>query len=384
MKKRDTLMSRVLNSFRYERSPIRSYEITESSKRRIAPSVSDFLGAAEGASSKLVQSRVQLYNHYQQTLMYDDTVSTLMEKRLDNIANKNIMLYRNGEPLEEENYFLKSPKFTEFITDVVMTRFWGMGLFVFDVMNYQNSLWFDYERIPIKHINPYTGHVLKSEHDSEGIPYTEDDQALFLGDPNDLGYLLQITLLSLYGRYGMYRYANYLDLASENFTTIKYRGNADDSMFDSFLKRESDGSLTTTSASVPADVDISRETQSSSQQNTLFENYSKLIEERQTKLILGNSMTTDSGSSYSQALVHQSEQYSKYASDERYLMNTLNYEFKDYLWIWGIENTEGLEFRMVPTNREELGSKLANYQALKDLGMVFTSEELRSTFGEIL
>lgn len=111
----------------------------------------------------------------------------------------------------------------------------------------------------------------------------------------------------------------------------------------------------------------------------------KMIKEELTILVLGQTMTTEDGSSRSQAEVHEDEQKSKYSSDEVFVLDTLNFEFVDYLKIWFPEiNTDKVRFKFEPTNIDELFDKLKIYERLKNVGIAFSDEELRETFKEIL
>ena len=372
------------DAFKYEGDRSRKFKIIEMSKQRITPAIDKYVEALEAASSKLLQMRVMLYDSYLTTLMVDNHVSSLLDKRLENITNKTLVLTKDDEIIDDVTYFLKSPKFREFTKELILAKFWGFQLFEFYQKEYEGRLWFDYSVIPHKHINPYRKEVLVNQTDDTGVPFSERNDCLFVGDEDDLGLLSKITLLSLYRRLGMFSYSKYLDLASENFTTLKVRGYDDDKNMDNIAKaienRAGGGLL-----QVPDGVDLQMDNQSSTSQNQLFENYMKMIKEELTILVLGQTMTTEDGSSRSQAEVHQKEQKSKYSSDEIYVLDVLNYEFVDYLNLWfPMINTSDVEFKFIPTNEDEISDKLENYERLRNLGVVFTDEELREIFKDIL
>jgi len=362
------------------------FPIEERSIQRISPKIDEFVQALDSASSKIVQNRSALYDHYLRTLMIDTHVTSLLEKRFDNIINKHLVLFKGDEEVEEASYFLKDPKFSAFLRDILMTKFWGMNLFEFNKIKDEedeNKFWFDYKLIPHKHINPYKKHVLRHQEDSEGKPWANHDNVMFLGHPDDLGLLSKITLLSIYKRYGMYAYSNYVDLASENFTVYKGRGLSDDEAWEKTqidMFRKGGGGV----LEVPEGVEVNQQNQSSSSQNTLFENYMKMLKDEMAILILGQTMTTDEGGSYAQAKVHEDEQEDKLSGDDQYILNALNYEFIDYLKLYGFEITKEHKFKFVPTSKEEIKLKLKNYQTLKELGVEFTNDELREQFKELL
>ena len=372
------------NAFPYEQDKLKNFKIVEVSKQRITPAIDKYIEALEAASSKLLQMRVTLYDSYLTTLMVDNHVASLLAKRLENITNKTLVLTQNDEVIEDVTYFLKSPKFRDFTKDIIMAKLWGFQLFEFDTVEYKDKLWFDYGVIPHKHINPYRREVLENQTDESGISFDERNDCLFIGDEDDLGLLSKITLLSLYRRLGLFSYSKYLDLASENFTTLKVRGYDNDDNMNSIAKaienRAGGGLL-----QIPDGMDLQMDNQSSQSQNQLFENYMKMIKEEITVLLLGQTMTTEDGSSRSQAEVHEGEQQSKYSSDEIYVLDVLNYEFVDYLNLWFPSiNTSEVEFKFLPTNEDEITDKLKNYERLRNLGVLFTDDELRETFKDII
>lgn len=377
-------LQRFLNTFAPTKEASAKHKIVEFAKRRISPSVDDFVNAVEAALSKTQQTRITLYDHYKQTLLFDNVVTSLIEKRLDNIDNKKVVLYKGEAPVEDINYFLSAPEFRLFLRDIVMSKkFWGFGLFEFDEYEYDNKKWFRHKVIPIKHVNPYAVEILEMQNDSNGWAVGDRNDYMFIGDPDDLGLMLQVTLLSLYRRLGMFNYGKYVDLASENFMQLVQREFTDNaniaSLQDSISKRAAGGIL-----SLPDGVDLRSENQSSSQQNQLFEGYMQLLKDELAVLILGQTMTTEDGASRSQAEVHQIEQGAKYSADEQMIVDILNYEFKDRLPLWGFEVTSDMRFALEPTSYEELNMNLRNLKALKELGLELTTDELKEKFKEIL
>lgn len=377
------IMQRVQNAFRYEPEISKRFKVYELPINRQLPSVDLYMQALDGASSKIVQHRTSLYDFYHVMLRIDSYVASLMEKRLENIGNKTVQIEYDGKPMEELDYFFTAPKFRTFLEDVILTKFWGFNLFEFDHIKYRDRLWFDYSVIPHKHVNPYRKEVLANQMDMEGTPYDNKPGVLFVGDVDDLGLFSKVTLLSIYKRLGLFNYSKYVDLASENFTQLKVKGYVDDSNIHSIqqqLEKRAGGVL-----SVPEGMDMEFDNQTSTSQNQLFENYMKLLQEELAILILGQNMTTQDGSSRSQAEVHKAEQNDKFASDERYILDVLNYEFVDFLPLWGFEyDTSKLKFKFLPNTSDELKRKLEEYKTLKDLGVVFTDNELRDTFKDLI
>ena len=361
-------------------------EIVEMSRGMVAPMIDQYMSAVSGAESKIVQNRVPYYDHILQMLTVDSFVTSMLEKRLDNINNKRLILVdrNSNEELEQYSDFFEAPKFRQFKRDYLLTQFWGFSLFEFHKTDFRGQKWFDYYRYPNKHVNPYTGEILKHQFDKNGVKVVgKYINYSFVGDPDSLGMFVQLCLLSIYKRYIMFDYAKYIDLASENFVTMLVKSysdaNAADQLRRALKNRASGGVLER-----PEGLEVDFANMSSSQQNALFENAIKMIKEEIMILVLGQTMTTEDGSSRSQSEVHLQQQNEKLASDERSFVDYMNYDFWEMLPIWDLPKNPNFEFRLVPTSEYSINRRLIDYKLLQELGLKFTEEELRDKFSEIL
>lgn len=357
------------------------FEIRELPKGKITISVDNYVSAADSASSSIIQNRVTLYNHYDQTMMFDYYFKSLLTKRLTNIERKRLVLLDNDKEYEDINYFLEAPKFRQFLQDIILTKFYGMSLFEFQVTKDKHGKdWFDYYKIPIKHINPFRREVVAMETQESGESFDKPD-CLFLGDKDDLGLMLQCTLLSLYRRLGLFDYGKYVDLASENFTQLITREYGDNEGANNLLKNLSErggGGV----FNAPPGVEISSENQSSSQQNQLFDNYLKMLKEEMAIFVLGQTMTTEDGSSRSQAEVHQAEQGHIFQGDDKYVIDTLNYDVYDYMHMWGFEMKPSMRFAFVPFEDDNV-DEVTEAESRKEQAKLRSSGEGAKTIIEL-
>lgn len=361
-------------------------QIVETTPYRVSPSVDEYIKALDIAKSKQIQSRVLLYDHYLATMELDAMVTSLLNKRFGNIEHKTIQLINKNtnEADESFNVFLNSHRFKDFLIDILKTKLWGFNVFEFNILEKFDNVYFDYFLFPHKHINPYRKEILKQQFDSTGISFDNRSDIMMIGNADNLGLLSQITLLSIYKRYGLFNYSRYAELASENFTQLKATGAVDDKAMQNIqtsLRDRGRGGV----IGMPEGMDLTFENQSSSQQNQLFESYQKMLKEELAILILGQTMTTFDGSSRSQAEVHSDEQDSLFASDERYILNTLNFNFISYLnyWFPNVDISK-YEFKLKVNSTVELKKQLDEYKVLKELGIMFTNDELRTKFKDLL
>lgn len=364
-------------------SKSKKFKIVDLSPTRVTASIDDFIQAVDAASNPIRQYRLQLYVHYLQTLKFDPFVKGLIEKRLENLTNKELVAYRGDEPADDINEFCKSPQFIDFVKDILLQgKFFGMGVFEFDKEIWNGYELFKYKTLPIMHINPFEKEILQTPMDSKGTSFENLQDYLFVGNEEDLGLMLQVTLLSLYKRWGMVNYGKYMDLASENFAQLKVRDYGDEESLQN-LQTQIDKRGAGGAARMPDNWNVEFDNQASSQQNTLFENFDEMIKDDLAIFILGQTMTTQDGSSRAQADVHLEEQKEKYNSDEQYVAHFLNYNFVDHLSYWGL-NPAGVRWQFETSKIEGQTRKLRNYKHLKELGVEFTDEELRKEFDEII
>ncbi|MFW6377518.1 MAG: phage portal protein family protein, partial [bacterium] len=262
----------VVNIIRRETSTKEKwFDLIESSVLRIQPRLDLYLQAVELSLDKRVQNRNLLYDFYFNTLIVDDVVYSLIDKRLDNISNKSIYLVdSNNEVIEDYKYFFEAPKFRRFLRDIVMSKFWGFQLFGFKKYNWEGKDWFDYVSINHKHVDPYNQHITKTQFDSTPVlDFAEHPEFLFVGDADDLGMMAKVTKLSIMLRQGDFWYGKYADLASENFTQIQKKGLVDEKTLQKInqqMQRRSGGAMLETDDN----LNLKFHNQSSSQQNQLY------------------------------------------------------------------------------------------------------------------
>lgn len=356
------------------------FEVRKETTHIIPSDIQQFTSSLQLARSAYVQERAYLYDMYQNALDFDSALNTVIKKRLLATSGKALWYVVNDKQVEEAKTIINSPRFTNFIDDLILSKvFWGMGLVQIKQTKWGGQLLFDYDLIPIKHIDPYEK-MVRFEQFSSGSKdksYSNVKTALFIGAPDDLGLLLPATLLCLYKREAINQWMNYVRLAGNNFEKIKYRGAIPDplirkSVIDRLSQRNSN------TIDLPEGLDVEFENISSSSQNELFEGVVRYYNDEITKLVLGQTMTTDSGSSRSQAEVHERTQETLFDSDSKFVLDFLNYEFIDLLSMFGLPT--GGRWKYVE-NSSTRRLQMADLDIkLKELGVIWTNDELRERY----
>jgi len=345
----------------------------------INANISEYKSAFIAAHGKYIQQRTKIYDIYQNALDFDAHLVGLIKRRLLNTSGK-VFQYvdSNGEPSEAvAEWISNNPTFTKLIDDILMVKFWGMGLFEL-YPDTEGSI-LDYTLIPIKHVDPFEKMVRREQStvsNQSDVSWTGMDNVVFVGDGNDYGLLQQLALLAMYKRAAMGDWAQYSQLAGTNFRTVKYRGAQPDNKTRRNI-RDIINSAGNGTIDLPNDIDVETSNQTSSSQNQLFENYIQYLDDQMTKLVLGQTMTTEDGSSRSQAEVHERTQDDIFDADGKYVLDLLNHKFDTALSGYGIE---GGTWEFVESNTQQQMEEIERDLKLKELGVVFTNEEIREKY----
>ena len=358
-----------------------SFTIVEQPTQIISAEIANFKIAIQAAKGQYSQQRGMIYDMYQNAIDFDSILIGLIEQRLIATTGKKLQYLVNEEPSPRGKALTDTPLFNEFIRDVVLSQvFWGMGLFEFGKKKWNNQELFDYFQIPIKHIDPYQKVVRETQYSSSQNDKTYEgiDNVLFVGEKDNFGLLQQLTMLALYKRAAINDWAKYTKLAGTNFRILKYRGAQ-------LGKKEREGVLDKVSnfaggaVDLPQDIDLTTENQTSSSQNALFENYVAYLDEQMTKIVLGSTMTTDNGSSRSQAEVHERTTETLLDADSAMLLNVLNYDFYEIgVKMYGLP--EGGRWSYIENAGTKQLEQIEMDLKLKELGLLFTNEEIRAKY----
>lgn len=358
-----------------------SFTIVEQPTQIISAEIANFKIAIQAAKGKYSQQRGMIYDMYQNAIDFDSILIGLIEQRLIATTGKKLQYLVNEEPSPQGKALTDTPLFNEFIRDVVLSQvFWGMGLFEFSKKKWNNQELFDYFQIPIKHIDPYQKVVRETQYSSSQNDKTYEgiDNVLFVGEKDNFGLLQQLTMLALYKRAAINDWAKYTKLAGTNFRILKYRGAQ-------LGKKEREGVLDKVAnfaggaVDLPQDIDLTTENQTSSSQNALFENYVAYLDEQMTKIVLGSTMTTDNGSSRSQAEVHERTTETLLDADGAMLLNVLNYDFYEIgVKMYGLP--EGGRWSYIENAGTKQLEQIEMDLKLKELGLLFTDEEIRAKY----
>lgn len=357
------------------------YTIVPQPSQMLPAEIARYRDAVVSARGQYVQERGMLYDYYQMAMDFDAVLQSVVQKRLIATTGKRLQyVMPDGMEWSGSAEFTAAPAWQRFISDYLMAEvFTGMGLFEFGVEEVGGRRWFTYASIPPKHIDPYQLVVRRTAFSTstDDQSWADDPLVRFVGQAEVGGLMLQLALLALQKRSAMNDWASYCQLAGNNFMIIDYKGELPDDMTRQRAREIVYNAGRGVMDKIPG-VDIEAKNLSSSSQNQLFENYVAYLDAAMTKLVLGQTMTTEDGSSRSQAEVHERVQETIVDADGRRLLNFLNYEIADLHPMYGIPAGGRWQFAESATllTQRQIEMDLR----LRELGYVWTQEEIKQRY----
>ena len=307
--------------------------------RRFGIDIADFTTAVRAAENVDFPRRSRLYDLYADILM-DTHLSCVIEKRRNAVLSADIEFRRGGMPDEAVNEQIRSPWFSRLVADIIDAKMWGFTLCQF----YRQDEWIDYDLIPRKHADPVRRLILRHQTDITGTPWDEYPDLLFVGRPDDLGLLAKAAPWVIYKRNTTGDWSQFSEVFGMPIQEYTYDTDDEDSRQRAIDDAANAGSLAVfvhgkdTSLNL---VEAAGKTGSAEVYERLCERCNNEI----SKLILGNTLTTESADNGTQALgtVHKKVEDRVAQADRRYVLDVLNYDMADIFLRLGI-NTDGGEF----------------------------------------
>lgn len=307
--------------------------------RRFGIDIADYTAAIRTAENVDFPRRYKLYDMYADILM-DSHLSCVIEKRRNAVLCSDIEFRRDGKPDDKVNEQIRSPWFSRLVSDIIDSRFWGFTLCQF----FKDGEWIDYNLIPRKHADPVRRIILRHQTDITGIAWDEYPDLLFVGRPDDLGLLAKAAPWVIYKRNTTGDWSQFSEIFGMPIQEYTYDTDDEGSRERAISDAANVGSLATfvhgkdTSLNL---IEAGNKTGSADVYERLCERCNNEI----SKLFLGNTLTTESSDTGTQALgtVHKKGEDKITQSDRLYVLDVLNYEAAEILARMGID-TAGGEF----------------------------------------
>ena len=307
--------------------------------KRFNIDTSDFMAAIHAAENVDYAQRTKLYDLYTDILL-DAHLSSVIDKRKNAVLSSSVEFQRNGKPDDAINEQILSPWFYRCVSDILDARFWGFSLLQF----YKNNEWIDYDLVPRKHVEPIHKLILSRQTDIQGISWDEFSDLLFVGRDADLGLLAKAAPWVIYKRNTTADWAQFSEVFGMPIQEYIYDTDDEDARERALQDANSIGSLATFIHGKDTELQL-REAGNKTGSADVYERLVERCNSEISKLILGNTLTTESSDNGTQALgtVHKKVEEGVAKADREYVLKVLNYDMTDIFARMGI-NTSGGKF----------------------------------------
>ncbi|WP_455540733.1 phage portal protein family protein [Prevotella fusca] len=307
--------------------------------KRFNIDTADFMTAVKAAENVDYTQRAKLYDLYNDILL-DAHLSSVIDKRKNAVLSSSIEFHRNGKPDEKINEQLFSPWFYRCVADILDARFWGFSLMQF----YKKGEWVDYDLVPRKHVEPVRKLILTRQTDILGTSWEEFEDLLFIGGSTDLGLLARAAPWVIYKRNTTADWAQFSEVFGMPIQEYTYETDDEDARARALQDANSIGSLATFIHGKDTELQL-REAGNKTGSAEVYDRFIERCNSEISKLILGNTLTTEASAKGTQALgtVHKKVEEAVAKADREFVLNVLNYDMADIFAHMGI-NTAGGKF----------------------------------------
>lgn len=264
-------------------------------------------------------NRTKLYDLFID-LLIDGYLSDAIDKRIDAVTDADLAFTINGKRVDVIDDLMDTPEFELFLREIMLSRFWGISLVECQFVN-----GFEFKSIPRKHIRIKTKEIAIREEDEHGIPYADNDLIIQFGQDDDYGIILRAAPYVIYKRGGFGDWAQFVELFGMPQRIGKYSSMDEQSRRALIQAFEEAGSAPY--LVIPKETEATQTTLSSSGNGALYNDFRNACNEEILITVLGQTMTTQDGSSLAQGQVHMAVQEKKHRADRRFVERMLNKYF---------------------------------------------------------
>ena len=319
------------------KTPAIIQKIEVSQTKRSTQDIESWRNAIKSAESIYFPRRVNLYDLYNEILL-DGHLTAVVEKRKIAITNTPLAFIENGKVNEDISSLATTENFMHLLGYIIESKIWGHSLVE---LSFEEGTLVPL-LIPRKHVVPEKGIILRNQNDFAGFAYRELPYTNFIlevGEADALGLLMKAAQYVIYKRGGFGDWAQYCELFGMPFRVAKYDG------YDEKTRTDLENALKAAGSAayivIPKEAELSfiqnNTTGSSILYDMLVDNCNKEL----SKLILGQTMTTEASGAYAQAKIHLEVEMEIHFADKLFVKNILNEKLIPLLQIHGFNVGNG-------------------------------------------
>jgi hypothetical protein len=335
------------------------YNIKIASYDRTPKDLAKWKTAMKAAEDPIYPDRSKLMNLYHD-IMLDGHLSAVIEKRILNLLNTPIHFQTKGKQNDLITDLIDTEAFENMLRYIIEAKFFGYSLMWVDItqpgVNKPRVKLIDRRHVePTRHIYKYK----ESDSLNAGIDYTLPPYPAYTmtaGRADDLGLLLKCAPYVLIKRGNFSDWATFAEIFGMPLRVFKYPQHNPAAKTEMEKVAENTGSA---AAIVMSDQNKAEFVENKTTQSGkgVHESLADWCNNEISKIVLGNTMTTDAQGGNYKGEVHQDSEDAIFEADRRGALRILNTQGYDLCQIHGYNPGDGL-FSYVESDSIELKDRI--------------------------
>jgi hypothetical protein len=343
--------------------------------------LSSWRTAYQSATDILNPVRKPMYDLYTDICL-DEHLTSVMGQRRRAVTNTTITFLNNGNPVDSINDIVKTEGFLLLVKHALDTRFHGFSLVHCDFRNDITEL------VPRAHVKPLQRIVVKDPYDMNGIDYSQGIYKAYyapIGEADDLGLLIIAAVLVILKRGNTSDWAQFNEMFGMPMRKGTYDANMPNVKEQLLKALEMSGALSY--IAVPSGSNVEFIEANKSGASDTYDKFYDRMEKGLSKLIVGQTMTTEDGSSRSQGEVHERVAEGIHMDDRLFITRLLNGRIRDMLIQQGFSDAANGEFQFIDeeatiTKRDRLDMDLLLHEKVAPIKTEYFETEYNVEFDE--
>jgi len=250
--------------------------------------------------------RYKLIQIYKDTFI-DGHLQSAIGNRIMRITNKKFKIVDRATQKEDpvKTELFRTKWFKDFVWHAMESIFWGFKLVEFYSLDPEGKFK-KIRTIPDEHLLPNRNQFLYRPSDTKGPSYLDSpwtEWHLPIGDSEDLGLLLPLSLLAIYKKNTWASWSEFEEIFGIPIRIAKVA--SQDPKVKAEVQQWMEEMGTASYGIFPTGTELDIKAGAQTDAFQVFEVKRKAINEEMSKLVNGQTMTTDNGSSRSQSEVHE-------------------------------------------------------------------------------
>ncbi len=341
-----------------------------------------FKQAIQSAENIQMPLRTQLYNLYED-IMLDEHLTSVVDQRRNALFDTSLIFQKDGEVIEDVQRIIDTTAFERLCMAIIDSRLFGFSLIHCDFTPESGPV---IELVPRPHVVPEFGIVVKNPGDATGIGYTQPPYTnlyIGVGEPKDLGILLKAIPLVLMKRGNTSDWAKFNEVFGQPLRKGTYNPNDPGSKVQLETALANMGNMSYAVLPEGSNVEIVGTYQTASADT--YSKFSDYQNKAISKLIVGQTMTTESGSSLSQSEVHERVADRVAYADRRFLLKVLESMVRPLMIAQGVKGASDGNFQFVTeeatvSKKDRLAGDLLIHKQIGKIPKSYWSEEYNVPF----